>query len=382
MTERAAVDKPAVKTATPTSRRIVGAVVGGLLPPLVAVVSAMAVTSLVILISGGSAADFISTIFSMPNERVQLTIINQSAMLSIAAIAAAIGFRMGLFNIGVEGQYIVGSCAGAFFAGSGLVAGPLNILATLVVAAAAGAAYASIAGLLKVFRGVSEVISAIMLNYIALTMAGYLVTKYGQESGYTYTTETLPLDAQPLGFKIFPDAPGDVWALSSLAIVIGIGYWFLISRTRFGFELRVTGESSTAALASGVNVKRMTLVTMALSGAVAGLVWMPAYFGSVHTFGPPENFQAGLGFLGLAVALLGRNRTLGIFFGAILFAFLSGQSNALQSAGIAKDVIDITQGITVLAVVVAYEVVGRRRARAEAERVSRQLEAERAEATS
>ncbi|MFT4299645.1 MAG: ABC transporter permease [Aeromicrobium sp.] len=357
-------------------RKVLDLVWGALVPPLVAVVGAMLVTSVVIALSGGSAGDFLSTMVSLPNERVRLTIINQSAMLSIAAFAAAIGFRMGLFNIGVEGQYIVGSCAGAFFAGSGVIPGPLNIVATLIVAAAAGAAYASIAGLLKVFRGVSEVISAIMLNYIAVTTAGYLVTKYGKESGYTYTTEKLPPDSQPLGFKIFPDAPGDVWALSSLAIIIGLGYWFALSRTRFGFELRVTGESATAAAASGVNVRRMTLVAMALSGAVAGLVWMPAYFGSVHTFGPPENFQAGLGFLGLAVALLGRNRTLGIFFGAILFAYLSGQSNALQSAGIAKDVIDITQGIVVLAVVVAYEVIGRRRAKAEAERVSRQLAAE------
>lgn len=382
MTTQSPEKAPAVKTATPAASRVVGAVVGGLLPPFVAVVAAMLATGVLIAAFGGSPGDFLQVIFSVPNDRVLLSIINQSAMLSISGIAAAIGFRMGLFNIGVEGQYIVGSCAGAFFAGSGLVAGPLNILATLVVAAAAGAAYASIAGLLKVFRGVSEVISAIMLNYIALTMAGYLVTKYGQASGYTFTTERLPLDAQPLGFKIFPDAPGDVWALSSLALILGIGYWFLLSRTRFGFDLRVTGESSTAALASGVNVKKMTLITMALSGAVAGLVWMPAYFGSVHTFGTPENFQAGLGFLGLAVALLGRNRTLGIFFAAALFAFLSGQSNNLQSAGIAKDVIDITQGTTVLAVVVAYEVVGRRRAKTEAERVSRQLEAERAEVAS
>jgi len=360
-----------------SARKLIDTVVGALLPPLVAVVGALVATAVVIAVSGGSPTDFVSTIFSVPNERVQLTIINQSAMLSISAIAAAIGFRMGLFNIGVEGQYIVGSCAGAFFAGSGLVAGPLNILATLLVAAAAGAAYASIAGVLRVFRGVSEVISAIMLNYIALTMAGYLVRSYGEKSGYTFTTERLPLDAQPLGFKIFPDAPGDVWALSSLALILGIGYWFLLSRTRFGFELRTMGESPTAALASGVNTKRMTLLVMALSGAVAGLVWMPAYFGSVHTFGPPENFQAGLGFTGLAVALLGRNRTLGIFFGAALFAFLSGQSNSLQQAGIAKDVIDITQGIVVLAVVVAYAVVGRRRDRAEAERVSRALAAER-----
>ena len=351
-------------------------IVGATVPPLVAVLGAMVATSVVIAISGGSALDFVATIFSVPNERVLVTIINQSAMLSLSAFAAAIGFRMGLFNIGVEGQYTVGACAGAFFAGSGLVPGPLNIPATLVVAAAAGAGYALIAALLKVGRGVSEVISAIMLNYIALTMAGYLVARYGETSGYTYVTAEIPPSSQPLGFSLFPNAPGDVWALSILAVLVGVGYWFLLSRTRFGFDLRTTGASASAALASGVGVGRMVLVAMALSGAVAGLVWMPAFFGSVHSFGPPENFQAGLGFTGLAVALLGRNRTIGIFVGALLFAFLAGQSNALQQEGIAKEVVDITQGIVVLAVVVAYEVVGRRRARAEQEQVARQLDPE------
>ncbi|MFT4188069.1 MAG: ABC transporter permease [Aeromicrobium sp.] len=353
--------------------RSVGA---ALVPPLVAVVAALAATSLVIVVSGGSAVDFLRALVSMPSERALLTIVNQASMLTIAGLAAAIGFRMGLFNIGVEGQYIVGSCAGAFFAGSGLVAGPLNILATLVVAALAGALYASVAGVLKVFRGVSEVISAIMLNYIAFTMAGYLVTTYGEKRGLTYATAPLPLDSQPLGFAIFPGVDADVWALATLAAILGVGYWFLLAKTRFGFDLRATGASPSAARASGVDVEKMTLVTMALSGGVAGLVWMPAYFGSVHAFGVPEYFQAGLGFLGLAVALLGRNQAVGVVFAALLFAFMSGQSNALQRADVSKDVIDITQGAIVLAVVVAYEVVGRRRARAEAERVSRALERE------
>ncbi|RYJ04846.1 MAG: ABC transporter permease, partial [Actinomycetales bacterium] len=166
----------------------------------------------------------------------------------------------------------------------------------------------------------------------------------------------------------------DVWALFVVAVAVGVGYWFLLSRTRFGFDLRTTGESPTAALASGIGVGRMVIISMALSGAVAGLVWMPAYFGSVHTFGTPENFQAGLGFTGLAVALLGRNRAIGIAVGSLLFAFLAGQSNELQRDGIAKQVVDITQGVVVLAVVVAYEVVRRRQARAEQEAVAARLD--------
>lgn len=343
-----------------------------IIPPIVAVLAALVATSIVIVLAGGSATTFLTTVFSVPNNRVIVNVINQASMLSIAGFAAALCFRMGLFNIGVEGQYIAASCAGAFFAGSGLVPGPLNILATLIVASVVGALWAGIAGILKVTRGVSEVISAIMLNYIALTLAGYFVQRYGQRTGYKDIVPPLPPSSQPLGFTLLADG-GDVWALSTIALFIAVGYWFLLNKTRFGFDLRASGESATAAVAGGVNAKKMILLAMLISGALAGLVWMPAFFGQVHTFGIPDDFQRGLGFTGLAVALLGRNRSAGILMGALLFAFLSAQSNSLQRVGIARDVVDITQGVVVLAVVVAYEVVGRRKAKREQEDVARQL---------
>ncbi len=347
-------------------------VVTGLLPPVVAVLAAMVATSLVIVVTGGSAIDFLSTMLTPPRARVLVDILNQASMLALAGFAAAIGFRMGLFNIGVEGQYIAGSCAGAFFAVSGLLTGWANIIATLVVAVVAGAAWASIAGLLKVYRGVSEVISAIMLNYVALTLANYFVRTHGESTGYQRTVGSLPNDSRPLGIPIVEGAK-DLWALAVLAIVVAVAYWFLLERTRFGFELRASGESGSAAIAGGIDSRRMVLVTMALSGAIAGLVWMPSFFGATHTFGIPENFQTGIGFTGLAVALLGRNRSFGILVGALLFAYLAAQSNGLQREGIATEIIGITQGVVVLAVVIAYEVVARRRRRAEQSSVAEQL---------
>ena len=131
--------------------------------------------------------------------------------------------------------------------------------------------------------------------------------------------------------------------------------------------------SETAAVASGVKVNRMIVISMMLSGAIAGLIWMPAYFGAAHSYG--TTFQAGLGFTGIAVALLGRNRPLGIFFGAVLFAFLNEQSNRLTiETDISQNVVQITQGVIVLAVVVAYEVVRRRRVAAEQNAVKTQLD--------
>ena len=137
--------------------------------------------------------------------------------------------------------------------------------------------------------------------------------------------------------------------------------------------------SETAAVASGVKVNRMVVVAMMISGGIAGLIWMPAFFGAAYSYG--TTFQAGLGFTGIAVALLGRNRPLGIFFGAVLFAFLNEQSNRLTlQSDISQNVVQITQGVIVLAVVVAYEVVGRQRAAAEQRAVTQRLQAERSKA--
>src|SRR4029078_9335607 len=124
--------------------------------------------------------------------------------------------------------------------------------------------------------------------------------------------------------------------------------------TTCGFDRRATASSQTAAVASGIKVNRMVLAAMLLSGGVAGLIWMAAFFGAAYSYG--TTFQAGLGFNGIAVALLGRNQPLGMVFGAVLFAFLTAQSNSLTLlTDISASVVLITQGVAVLAVVIAYE---------------------------
>lgn len=158
-----------------------------------------------------------------------------------------------------------------------------------------------------------------------------------------------------------------------VAVLVGVAYWFLLSRTRFGFDLRATGASETAAVASGVSVKRMVLASMLISGAVAGLVGMPQLLDASYTYS--LDFPAGLGFTGIAIALLGRNHPVGIAFGALLFGFLDNASTALEISGVSPYIVKITQGVIVLSVVIAYEVV-RRIAVAAAQRdVGRQLAA-------
>jgi general nucleoside transport system permease protein len=335
-----------------------------LLAPLIAVVAAMVVTSLVVQLSGSPATDFWNVIFSRPENRLLVNIVNQSSLIYLAALAAAIGFRMNLFNIGVEGQYTLASYAAATFAGAALLPGPLNVVAACLLAVVVGAAWAGIAGVLKVTRGVSEVISTIMLNAIAISLAGYLLDRYGVHAGNGVGTRGIPRTSQVGGYTPFTAADGQLWSLGLLAVLAGFGFWFLVNRTRFGFNLRATGMSPSAAVASGVNVNRMVIYSMLLSGGIAGLIWMPAFFGDAHSYG--VTFQAGLGFTGIAVALLGRNQPVGIIFGAVLFAFLNEQSNRLTlETDVSPDIVSITQGIIVLAVVIAYELVHRVRTRTE-----------------
>ncbi len=156
---------------------------------------------------------------------------------------------------------------------------------------------------------------------------------------------------------------------------MGLVYGFVINRTRFGFDLRATGKSETAAVASGINVKRMGLIAMLLSGAVAGLVGLPILLGDAHSYG--STFQSGLGFAGIAIALLGRNHPVGIGLGALLFAFLDEQSNPLQILlDVSPDIVKITQGVIVLTVVIAYEVVRRYGASREQQQVASALDSE------
>lgn len=353
-----------------TSVRSVG---WSLLAPAIAVVVTVLATTLVLLFARASPGEFWAAMFTWPSERLQVDIVNQTAMIYIAGVAAAIGFRMGLFNIGLEGQYTLAAWAAAAFAGGAYLSGYPNVVLALVVAALAGGLWAGIAAVLKVTRGVSEVISTIMLNAIAVTLVGYLLNRYGVVEGNSRHTTDVDGSSMLVGIAPFGSRAGEIWALVVLAAIVGVAFWFVLGRTRFGFDLRASGQSASAARASGVNPRRMILVAMALSGAVAGLIWMPSLFGDAQSYGPA--FQSGLGFTGLAVALLGRNHPVGIVFGAALFAFLAVQSNTLTlNSDVPPSVVQITQGVAVLAVVIAYEVVRRRREAAENRAVARELE--------
>jgi ABC-type uncharacterized transport system permease subunit len=309
-----------------------------------------------------------------PSQQVTqiVVVLNRAMPLFLAGLAVAIAFRMGLFNIGVEGQYRLATILAAAVGAAVALPGPLHVLLIIVTAMVVGAAWASIVAVLKVTRGVSEVISSIMLNFVALGLASYLLTGplRGPDQGSIVSTEQiaesgwLPSLNGLLGALGLAEPPRQLYGFLPIAVVVGVVLAVLLNRTRFGFDLKASGLSPSAATASGVDARRMVLKAMLLSGGIAGLIGLPDLFGATHAY--TTNFTSGLGFLGIAVALLGRNRPGGIAVAALLFAFLDRAQVPLQIEQFPSSVVTIIQGTIVLAVVVANE-VARRLARRAAE---------------
>ncbi|MGP4015522.1 ABC transporter permease [Saccharopolyspora sp. 5N708] len=341
-----------------------------LLPPALAIVFSAVLCSVVLVISGANPiATLAEMVAQVGRGTTAVDIINTAGAYYLVAIAAAIGFQMNLLNIGIEGQYRLAACVAAIVGGAISLPFGLQVVVIVAVGAAVGAAWCGIAAVLKVYRGVSEVISTIMLNTLAIGVVAYLVATFGELRGNTQGTRIIPESGQVSGISL--GSAGTVFGLVLLAVAVGIGYAMLIDRTRYGFELRASGLSPTAATAGGVNSKRMIMSAMLLSGAIAGLAGLPEILGRDHTV--TLNFPTGYGFAGLAIALLGRNHPIGVAFGALLWSFLDKSSLTLDNIGVPKEIVTILQGTIVLSVVVAYELVRRRELAAEQRRVGRAL---------
>jgi general nucleoside transport system permease protein len=349
----------------------------GIAAPVLAVVAALVVTALVILATGKSPAGAFSDMLSYGSASdSQIYILNKATTYYLAGVAVAVGFRMNLFNIGVDGQYRIAAFFAAVVGGYLHAPGVIEIIVIILVAMLVGAMWSGIAGVLKTSRGVSEVISTIMLNSIATAVIAYLLQpgRLGRldDAGTTVATKGLPRSAW---FFSFDDgAAGQLWGFIVIAILAGVAYWFVLGRTRFGFDLRAVGQSESAASASGVNVKKMVVTSMVLSGAVAGLVGMPTLLNDSHSFG--NDFPLGVGFTGIAIALLGRNHPVGIGVAALLWGYLERTTQHLELIGYDKEILGVIQGVIVLCVVIAYELVRRYGLRRQQQRVGAELAAQ------
>ena len=347
--------------------------------PVAALILSLAVASIALVLSGSNPFPAYGRMFSYGFELETLVdMVNRATPLYLSAVAVAIGFRMNLFNIGVEGQYILASIIAAQVAAQLSLPAPLHLTVIILVAMATGAMWALIAGVLKVTRGIHEVISTIMLNAISISFVVAMLFRQWDvpdESLNQETAEIPPSGRMPNlnGFvETFTREIGKgrvLWGFVIVAIIVGILYWIYVARTRPGYDLRASGINPLAAEASGVSPDRTIIVAMALSGAVGGLVGLPEVLGRDYAYG--LQFTQNLGFAGIAVALLGQNHPGGIAIGALVFGFLDSAAPILDVHGDApQEIVEIMKGIIIFAAVITYVVVQRRRQDEEARAAS------------
>jgi general nucleoside transport system permease protein len=294
---------------------------------------------------------------SIPATNLQQTLILVTPLI-LTGLAVAFAFRCGLFNIGGNGQYTIGALVGVQF-GVWLAGMPGALHAIVVMAAAtlAGALWAAIAGLLKATVGAHEVITTIMLNWIALWLGSYLVGFNGpmQDPRAISAPVTRPV-AESAKLHVFWGPPTLQGLHIGFFIAIGclVLFWIVLNRTTLGYEVRAVGFNAEAARYGGISVARSYILAMAISGAFAGLA------GAIDIIGWEFNLDltvvqsVQIGFIGIAVALLGRNSAVGIFFSALLFgALLTGTSTrnldpSIFKPELAGSLTQIIQGLIVL----------------------------------
>ncbi len=349
-----------------------------LLAPVSAIIFSLGIGAVVLLIVGINPLDAYGQMLSFSSDSTSLaSMVNKAIPLYVSAVAVAIGFQMNLFNIGVEGQYLIAALFAGWVGTNVVLWAPLHIGVILLTAIAVGAIWGGIAGALKVTRGVNEVISTIMLNFIAFSAIAYLLAnKFSVETtSLNLSTGKLPPSGRlpDLNFLItmfgFTEPRGiAIPGFLIFAILLGIGYYVLVWRTRFGFDLRISGMNPGSARMSGVNPKKLIFLTMLISGGAAGLVGMSTMLGKLGSY--TQDFPTFIGFTGIAVALLGRNHPVGMALGALLFGIMDRAALVLKLEGIPEEIVVIIQGVIVLAVVVAYEVFERINSRREVKAAS------------
>jgi simple sugar transport system permease protein len=362
----------AASTGTLAARLSLSQRAGGVAVPVATVLLAFVIGGLVVLATGHNPLLAYHDIFNgaglnwifHPSTSTQTSAgynlsqtLLQSSTLILTGLAVAFAFRCGMFNIGGQGQYFVGlivaNWLGVSFAGMS----PLpHILIAIIGATLAGAAWAGIAGVLKATTGAHEVISTIMLNYIALYMATWL---FGDSGPLQNSTQpTVPVSNPIAGSAQLPVIWGtigfqglDIGFLIAIAALIV--FWALINRTTLGYEVRAVGFNPDAAAYGGINVKKNLIRAMAISGAFAGLAGAVDMLGYLYQYGSLDVAVSQVGFIGIAVALLGRNTALGVLLGALIFGGLiygttQGLSSNVIQPELATNLTYIIQGLVVL----------------------------------
>jgi simple sugar transport system permease protein len=332
--------------------------------PLIAVLAAFIVGGIVVWLIGDSPFEtyrlLIGSAFSWP-DGIGYTLFYATPLI-FTGLAVAVAFRCGLLNIGAEGQLYIGAFVAAWlgikYAGSSAwILLPLCCLGAIL----GGAVWGGIPGILKARFGSHEVINTIMLNFIAVALVSYF-TQYHYKAQGDPIMQTTPIGPGAhiarLG-RFIPGLPERIPLNLAfiLAIICCVLVYLLLWKTKWGYEIRATGANPSAAEYGGISIRKQIILAMAISGSLAGMVGINEVLGYRYRY--YDGFSANYGFVGIAVALLGRNHPVGVFLAAILFAILlrGGIFVDAYTVHVSKDIVDMLQGIVI--VFVAAEAIFR-----------------------
>lgn len=310
---------------------------------------AVGVPSDIIAVLGSGDADLINRAFTPFFESLV-----QSTPYIFAGLAVALGFRVGLFNIGAEGQIFVGALA-TVWAATALKGWPaiIHIPVALLAGGIAGGIWGMIPGWLKAKTGAHEVINTIMMNYIAFRLSEYLLNGLLRDPNKV-TPISAPIEKSAWLPRFFED-PNRFHLGFFIALFMAVLVYILLFKTTWGFELRTVGSNPDASRYAGMNIVRSTVVTMFLSGGLAGLAGANEVLGVNHNLGVA--FSSGYGFDSIALALLGNSHPLGVVLASLLFGFLRNGAIQMQlSAGIPIDIISVLQAL-ILAFIAAPAII-------------------------
>lgn len=334
------------------------ALVSSILIPLLALVTALLVGAVVMLIFGDNPVSAYDGLFqgAFGNAKAWSRTIIKMTPLIFTGLSVAVAFKAGLFNIGASGQFIVGTvcsvAVGVNFEGMPMM---IHLPLALIAGILGGMVWGAIPGILKVYTGAHEVITTIMLNYIASLFAGWTVYAGGSQgqtpgplwdptAGAISETADVFASAQ-LPYLFNPNL--DLHLGIIIAPIVALFIWWLIFKTTFGFEIRTVGQNMGAARYAGINVNRTIILSMAIAGGLAGLAGGIETLGLNHKFAP--EFGGAVGFDGITVALLGQTHPIGVVLASFMFGSLVGGASRMQfESGVAADIIDVIQALVLI----------------------------------
>jgi general nucleoside transport system permease protein len=324
---------------------------------IIAIIAGLLIGAVFLMIAGISPAvaygKLFSSIFSKPKYLVW-TLVYASPLI-FTGLSVAFSFRTGVFNIGAEGQFVIGGLVACVLGIVLKLPAGLHAIVCLVAAAAAGCIWSLIVGVLKVKRGIHEVLSFIMFNWIAFYLSNYVVNLPGIHRDSSEATQDVAASARllmPEGLRSTLDCSNAHWGIV-LAVIAAVIIWVIIEKTTLGYKLKAVGFNSNGAEYGGIDANKSILTALGISGLLSGLggaVQVLGMAGRLSQFAGQEGF----GFEGITVALIGSSNPIGCIFSGLFYGAMKYGGSKLSIVKAPSEVVDIIMGCIVLLIAIAH----------------------------